>query len=266
MNTLKRITLGIVSAILCAGSVETSTACAQGVEKMEEITVSAAASLSNAFTAIVAAFEQANPGVRVHTNFAASNSLLRQIREGAPVSLFASADQHTMDEAADFVVPGSRVDFADNSLVLIVPQESGQDLSQESGQEKFVVRGRADLPRVARLAVGNPNSVPAGRYAREALGKDWDSLRERMIFANSVRQVLDYVSRGEVDAGIVYHSDMLAAAGKVRFVEELTGHTPVLYPMALIKPENAEARKFADFVSSHAGKKILEKHGFTPLP
>lgn len=247
MNKLKQAILGVAAIGLAAAPAMAG-----------EIMVSAAASLSNAFSEIAVAFEQANPDVRVQTNFAASNPLLRQIREGAPVNLFASADQRTMDEAADFMVPGSRVDFAANGLVLIVPQESRKDSAS--------VKGRADLPKAGRLAVGNPDFVPAGRYAREALGEDWDSLREHIIFGNSVRQVLDYVSRGEVDAGIVYRSDTLAAPGKVRIVEELTGHTPVVYPMALVKPEKTDAAKFAAFVRSDAGKKILQKYGFTPLP
>lgn len=248
MRKLKQMALGVAVMVFCAGMAGI------GIAGAGEIMVSAAASLNNAFTEMAVAFEKTTQNTQVYTNFAASNPLLRQIQQGAPVNLFAAADQRTMDEATDFVVPGSRVDFAANSLVLIVPVQGS------------AVSGRADLPKAARLAVGNPDSVPAGRYAREALRKDWDSLRAKMIFGNNVRQVLDYVSRGEVDAGIVYRSDTLAVPGKVRIVEELSGHTPVVYPMALIKPDNTEARTFAAFVRSDAGKKILQKHGFTPLP
>lgn len=217
----------------------------------ETITVSAAASLAEAFTEIKNLFEAANPGVTVHTNYAASNPLLRQILEGAPVSLFASADEATMDKARDMIVPGTRLTFAANDLVLITPKDT------------TAIGSVAELDKAARIAVGNPDSVPAGRYAREALGPRWQALASKIVPGNSVRQVLEYVSRGEVDAGIVYATDARIAEKTVRVAAILSGHTPVTYPLALIKPETRAARDFAAFVTSPEGRGVLQKYGFS---
>lgn len=218
-----------------------------------EITVSAAASLADAFTELKGLFEAKHPGVTVRTNFAASNPLLRQIVEGAPVSLFASADQPTMDKAEAFIVPGTRQTFAANDLVLITPAD------------QTTITSVADLASAGRIAVGNPDSVPAGRYAREALtaARLWDGLSPKFIPGNSVRQVLEYVSRGEADAGIVYATDAKSAGAKVRVAATLSGHTPVTYPLALIKPESADAKAFAAFILSPEGQSVLGKYGFS---
>lgn len=248
MHGLKNMAMGFLTAmVLCTPA------------RADEITVSAAASLTNAFHEIKLVFEQTHPDITVNTNYAASNALLRQIQEGAPVQLFASADQQTMDKAHEFIVPGTRKDFAAGALTLIVPAQPDKNAP--------VISGPNDLtrPEVKRVAVGNPDSVPAGRYAREALGAQWDTLKDKFVFGSNVRQVLEYVGRGEVDAGIVYKSDTFAMPDKVRATAELSGHTPVVYPLALIKPENADAKKFADFVCSPEGTAILKKYGFNSV-
>ena len=224
-----------------------------------DITVSAAASLTNAFTEVKDAFTKKYPDVKVTTNFAASNPLLRQIEEGAPVDVFASADQATMDKASKSGVidDTSRKDFALNGLALIVPADS-----------KLAIAGPEDLNKagVQKIAVGNPESVPAGRYAKASLTStgQWETLQPKYIMGESVRQTLDYVSRGEVDAGIVYMTDAKQAGDKVRVVKVLSGHDPVLYPIAVIKKAAApkEAVMFIDFVLSEEGTAILSKYGF----
>lgn len=221
-----------------------------------EMTVSAAASLKNAFGEMKAAFEAANKDMSVQTNFAASNPLLKQIVEGAPVDVFASADEATMDKAADAKVvdSGTRKTFARNDLVLIVP----------AGAKKHATL--ADLGKVARIAIGNPDSVPAGRYAREALSsaKLWEALQDKFVLGSNVRQVLDYVARGEVDAGIVYGTDARQFADKVDVAMVCTGHTPVTYPIAVATTgRNPKAgQRFVDFVLSAQGQEILAKYGF----
>ena len=224
-----------------------------------ELTVSAAASLTNAFTEMTEAFEKKHSGVTVTTNFAASNPLLRQIEEGAPVDVFASADQATMNKARDkkLIAESTRVNFALNDLVLITPADSTLGLA-----------GPNDLSgdKVQKIAVGNPESVPAGRYAKAALTASglWESLAPKYIMGESVRQTLDYVSRGEVDAGIVYGTDAKQAGDKVTVAAVLSGHEPVLYPIAVIKDARAakEAQAFIDFVLSDEGAAILAKYGF----
>lgn len=225
-----------------------------------DITVSAAASLTNAFGAVKEAFEKKNPDIKVTTNFAASNPLLRQIEEGAPVDVFASADQATMNKAQDkkLIDEATRANFALNDLVLITPSDS-----------KLAIDGPDDLKKddVKKIAVGNPESVPAGRYGKAALTASglWDVLAPKYIMGESVRQTLDYVSRGEVEAGIVYGTDAKQAGDKVRVAAVLSGHEPVLYPIAVIKDSKApkEAKSFVDFVSSPEGQEILAKFGFS---
>lgn len=225
--------------------------------KAAEMTISGAASLTNAFTELKGMFEKKHPGLTAHVNFAASNPLLKQIQEGAPVDVFASADQATMDKAvaSKAVDPATRKDFALNDLVLIVPAGSKKPADL------------ADLKNFKRIAVGNPDSVPAGRYTREALtsAKLWDVLQPQVIQGASVRQVLDYVARGEVDAGFVYGTDAKQQAGKVDVVLAAPSHKPVLYPIAVAttgkNPKMGQA--FLDFVLSPEGQAVLAKYGFS---
>ena len=222
----------------------------------DEITVSAAASLTNAFTELKGLYEKAHPETTVHLNFAASTPLLKQIQEGAPVDVFASADQETMDAAAKSKVINekSRKDFVRNTLVLIVPKGGKKPGKLE------------DIKTYQRLAIGNPDSVPAGRYTKQALTKAglWDSAQKVAIFGTNVRQVLDYVSRGEVDAGFVYGTDAKKQADKVENVLVLEGHNPILYPIAQVTTgKNAKGgMAFLNFVLSEQGQTVLDKYGF----
>jgi molybdate transport system substrate-binding protein len=225
----------------------------------QELTVSAAASLTNAFQEIGQHFEQQHPGIRVIFNFAASGPLLQQIAQGAPVDVFASADQKTMNQAQEkeLIVPASRKNFVSNTLVLIVPQDS-----------RLVLTGPKDLVllQVKRVAVGNPATVPAGRYTQQALTQAglWESLQPKLIMGESVRQVLDYVSRGEVDAGLVYATDAAVAQGKVKSVAEVQGHQPIVYPVALVAASQKQAlgQDFLNFLSAPESVAILRKYGF----
>ena len=222
-----------------------------------EMTVSAAASLTNAFTEIKGAFEKENAGLTVNTNFAASNPLLKQMQEGAPVDVFALADQQTMDKAvaSNVVDKGTRVNFALNDLVLIVPKGSAKPASLDG------------LKAFKKISIGSPSSVPAGRYAQASLQNAglWDALTPLFIQGNSVRQVLDYVARGEVDAGFVYRTDALQRAENVDIVMIVEGHDPVSYPIAVATTgKNAAAgKKFLDFVVSDKGQSVLAKYGFS---
>jgi molybdate transport system substrate-binding protein len=225
-----------------------------------ELTVSAAASLANAFREIATAFEQLGPGRRVLTNFAGSGALLQQIAHGAPVDVFAPADQETMDRAQvqGLIDAGLRHDFAANRLVVVVP--IGPAAMPAS------LAALVD-PVFARIAIGTPASVPAGRYARQALEKAglWSQLAGRTIGTQSVRQALDYVARGEVDAGFVYATDAALIPDRVRLA--LTVPTePVRYPIARVRTaaEPGLAQAFIDYVRSPQGQAILSRHGFAP--
>jgi len=225
----------------------------------QQLTVSAAASLTDAFKAIAPRFEASQPGVTLRLNFAASGSLLQQIEQGAPVDVFASADQETMQraEARKLVDPASRRDFATNTVVLIEPAQDGPGL-----------RSLQDLagPAVRRIAIGKPATVPVGRYTRELLEAAglWRPLAPKFVQADSVRQVLDYVGRGEAEAGFVYRTDAALADSKVRVVLTATGHTPVRYPVAQVADSRqpALAQRFIRFLDSPEARQILARYGF----
>lgn len=224
-----------------------------------ELTVSAASSLTESFRAIALAYEKAYPGTRVDLNFAASGVLLQQISRGAPVDVFASADEDTMALAAQrgLLLPDTRTVFATNALWVVVPPgttAAPHTLADLAGRQ------------VQRIAVGNPDSVPVGRYARGALQAAglWPVLQGRVITTQNVRQSLDYVARGEVDAGFVYATDAQAMPGRVRRAFAVPVEGRIAYPLAVVKgsAQTDEARRFVRFVTSAQGQAILRRHGF----
>ncbi|WP_457323597.1 molybdate ABC transporter substrate-binding protein [Roseateles sp. P5_E11] len=223
----------------------------------QQLTVSAAASLTDAFKEIAPRFEAVKPGATLRFNFAASGVLLQQIAQGAPVDVFVSADQETMNRSADqqLIATGTRRDFASNTLVLVAPPDSP------------VKRlGDLTLPAVKRIAVGKVASVPVGRYTQQALGAAqlWSAVSPKLVFADNVRQVLDYVARGEVEAGFVYRTDAEIAKDKLRVVAAVGGHTPITYPAAVVagSRQAALARDFVAFLGGAEAQGILAKYGF----
>lgn len=229
----------------------------------QEITVSAAASLQNAMRDIGSAYQSAHPGSKVNFNFAASGPLLAQIAQGAPVDVFASADVETMDkaQAQSLIKPETRVNVAANDLVLISPASQPASL-----------KTLADLkrPGIVHIAVGTPATVPAGRYAQAALEAQglWNDLTPKFVFAENVRQALNYVSRAEAEAGFVYRTDALVDKDKVRIDLVVPTSKPVLYPIAQVAAsKNAvTAGDFIKFVAGAQGQAVLGKHGFSPAP
>lgn len=225
----------------------------------QQITVSAAASLTDAFKELGAKFEAGKPGITVRLNFAASGVLLQQIAQGAPVDVFASADPETLDRAAtqNLIDAATRRDFATNSLVLVEPSQGGLGL-----------KALADLqqPTVRRIAVGKTATVPVGRYTRQVLEGAglWTVLEPKFVQADSVRQVLDYVWRGEVEAGFVYRTDAALAGDKVRVVLSPPTANPVRYPLAVVADsrQKALAGEFVAYVQSAAARQVLARYGF----
>lgn len=235
------------------------TAFPTGTVTATDIIVSAAASLTNAFAEIGKEYEKASPGHKVNLNFASSGALLQQISRGAPVDVFASADQETMDRAAgqNLIVLSSRADFVRNTLVAVGPRGAAS-----------ARRSLEDLKdtAVTRLAISNPANVPAGRYAREALEAAglWDAVKSKSLNTRNVRQSLDYVARGEADVGFVYGTDAALMPDKVQALFEVPTRTPILYPIAAVKGSGNEnfALKFIEYVRSDAGQRILARYGF----
>lgn len=231
--------------------------CASLLAHAADITVSAAASLSNAFGELGRAFEAQHPGDKIVLNFAASDVLLRQIEQGAPADVFASADEATMDRAAALIEPGTRRDFAGNTLVLIVA----------AGVNAPVTLGDLAGATYQHIAIGNPDSVPAGRYAKQALTDAalWDKLQKQLVPTQNVRQALDYVARGEAQAGFVYATDAAVQKDKVSVALNVPTSTPVRYPIAALKNSAHAllARQFVEFTASEDGRKVLERYGFS---
>jgi molybdate transport system substrate-binding protein len=227
----------------------------------DELLVSAAISLKSSFEEIGAIYEK-QTGVRVRFNLGASGLLQKQLEAGAPVDIFASAGEKQMDElqAKGLIEIKTRRLFARNDLVLVIVPEA-----------KRLIHSFKDLvrPEIRKIAIGNPKTVPAGEYAQEALKnlKLWDVLQPRFVLAENARQILDYVSRGEVEAGLVYTSDVSTSNDMlivpVTRAPEGT-HRPILYPIATVKGSSQaeNARRFIDLTVSKTGQSILAKYGF----
>ncbi len=230
-----------------------------GAAAAQQLTISAAASLTNAFKELAAKFEADKPGTTLRLNFAASGVLLQQMSQGAPVDVFASADQETMNRAVEqkLIDTGTRRNFVTNSLVLIEPIKEGvgvkslQDLTGAS---------------VKRIAIGKVATVPVGRYTKQVLDASnlWSTLEPKFVQADSVRQVLDYVSRGEAEAGFVYSTDAAIMRDKVKIVLTPSGHAPVSYPVAVVadSKQKALAGEFVQFLTGAPAQEILARYGF----
>lgn len=249
--------------LLMVVTMSSASGCGSSGAEEQQLIVSAAISLSNAFEEIKAEFEKNNPDSNIIYNFAASGDLQAQIQQGAPVDVFASASEKQMDvlEERGLLVAGTRADFAQNEVVLIVPESSDQ--SPASFQELVE-------PEVIRIVIGNPETVPAGQYAREVLTNLglWDKVQEKLVMAENVRQALAYVEKAEVDSGIVYYTDALISRSVAIAASAPPGsHRPIVYPIAVVKGSNDEelARRFVSFIVSQKGQGILQKYGFLPI-
>jgi molybdate transport system substrate-binding protein len=230
-------------------------------EPAQEIIVSAAISLKNAFEEIGKIFKEKHPWAKIRFNFGASGDLARQIEAGAPVDVFASAAQKDMDDIDQkgLITYGTRMNFAGNSVVLVKPSMS---------QIRMELFEDLRKPEVKKIVIGNPKSVPAGRYAEEVLKylKLWEVVKEKLVFAEHVRQALDYVARNEVDAAMVYSTDAMIRPKEVKIVTKAPdkSHQPIVYPIAIVKrPRNQSlAKEFTALVLSNEGKTLLNKYGF----
>ena len=255
---MRRLAAGLTALVLLPGNI---VLCPRAAAAADAIVVSAAASLKNAFEQIGSLYAAAAGDARAVFNFGASGDLMAQIRGGAPADVFAAAAAKDMDdlEAESALLPGTRADFAANEIVLVVPAASTARASSF-----------ADLTRpvFARIGIVNPKTSPAGRYAEEVFTSAAiaETVRPKLVLAENVRQVLDYVARGEVDAGVVYATDAAIRPQEVKVaaVAPAGSHQLVLYPIAVLKgaPHPEAAKAFVAAVRSDAGLAILARFGF----
>lgn len=225
-----------------------------------ELMIAAAASLTDALQEMKHAFEQENQNIAVTYTFGSSGKLAQQITQGAPADLFLSASKKDMTKLEEnkLVDPSSIATFAQNKLVLIAPKES--QLALKSFEE-------LSQSSLAHLAIGEPQSVPAGRYTKQALMKLglWDQLQPKLVLGSDVRQVLTYVESGNADAGIVYATDaQVSNQVKVLATAKPQWHDAIVYPGAILTAtaHQKEAETFFTYLKSDKGREILRKYGF----
>jgi molybdate transport system substrate-binding protein len=228
--------------------------------KQIELMVSAAASLTDALTELKTSYENEHPGTTLSFNFGSSGKLAQQIGQGAPSDVFLSASKKDMDglEEKQLISKETRLDFAGNSLVLVTGSSSSVAISSFE---------QVNNPMLKHIAVGEPETVPAGRYAKEALGylKMWEPLTGRLVYGSDVRQVLTFVESGNAEVGIVYASDAATSKKvKVLATAKPEWHKPIVYPGAVVADsEHPDAAKsFLTYLTSEKGKAILQKYGF----
>lgn len=227
------------------------------------VTIFAAASLTNALRDIAAAWAKQNhPEPRL--SFAASSTLARQIEQGAPANIFASADEQWMDYLAkrDLIVPDTRKDLLTNQLALVVPADHATHVTIGPGFNLAALLG----PN-GRLAVGAPSHVPAGIYAEQALKKlgIWNTVERRLAPAEDVRAALFLVERGEAAAGIVYATDAASTKGvAIAGMFPPDSHDPIRYPVAIVRSGDAPAaRALLGFIEGPDAKAIFVHYGFS---
>jgi molybdate transport system substrate-binding protein len=235
--------------------------CLGGCRAQERMTVTllSAASLRNSIEEAEASYKQSHSNMDFSNNFGSSGTLARQVEEGVPADLFLSAAAKPMDdlEGNGLIAAGTRRNLLRNTLVLIAPPDS----------KLHDFQGLTDKS-IRVIALGDPASVPAGQYGKQALISFhlWEQLNARLVLGKDVRQVLTYVETGNADAGLVYATDAMTST-KVRVIASApeSAHEPIVYPAAIVKGSRnaAAARGFIDYLASPAAQAIFQRHGFT---
>ncbi|CAM4298328.1 molybdenum ABC transporter substrate-binding protein [Bacillus manliponensis] len=231
-------------------------------EKTVELTISAAASLQDALQDIQKQYEKSNSNIKLSFNFGGSGALQQQIEQGAPADLFFSAAEDKFQTLVEkgFIDQKEAKNLLGNELVLIVPKNSSiHDLQALKSAQ------------ATKIAIGTPESVPAGQYAKESLIHlhVWDAVQHKLIYTKDVRQVLTYVETNNVEAGIVYKTDALISEKvKIASTIQSDAHEPIHYPLGVIKntKHKKEATAFYQYLQSKEATAIFQKHGFKVLP
>lgn len=249
-----------VAALAVAAAMMVAAPAAQA----QDVLVLAAASMKNALEKIGTQF-QAKTGIKVTASFAASSALAKQIENGAPADLFASADLDWMDylQQRALIRNDSRANLLGNELVVIAPKDSTVTVELKPGFDLAALLGDG------RLATGDPSNVPVGKYAQAALETlgQWKAVEPKLARADNVRAAMALVSRGEAPLGIVYRTDAAVDKGvKIVAVFPAGSHPPIVYPVALTaSTRNANAEIFYSYLKSAESLAVFQEFGFVPL-
>ncbi|MFU1797540.1 molybdate ABC transporter substrate-binding protein [Paenibacillus azoreducens] len=237
------------------------TASANATADKVGLTISAAASMTDALNEIKQTYETEHPNIELSFNFGGSGALQKQIEQGAPADLFLSAAVKNMKPLVEqkLIEEGKEKTLLKNELVAIVPADTQASIAAMDDLNKAEVK---------KVAIGIPESVPAGNYAKEALtnSKLWEPLQPKMVQAKDVRQVLQYVETGNADAGFVYKTDALTSSkAKIAFTVDPASYSPVEYPIGIVKATKhaQEAEDFYNYLQSKASLDVFIKYGFS---
>ncbi|MWC26960.1 molybdate ABC transporter substrate-binding protein [Paenibacillus sp. MMS18-CY102] len=237
---------------------------AAGMNGKVELTISAAASLTDALNELKPLYEKTHANTSIAYNFGASGALQQQIEQGAPADVFLSAASKNMQALVDkkLIRPGRERNLLTNELVVVVPPSGKASATSLQDLQKASMK---------RIAIGIPESVPAGKYAMEALrgSKLWDGLQPKLVQGKDVKQVLQYVETGNADAGFVYKTDALASKkAEIAFTIDPASYSPILYPVGIVSSTKHEeaAEAFYAFLSSEEALNIFIKYGFSVSP
>ena len=268
-KTISIFSLGILSSMLLAGcstssAIQSDNSTAE-ISSTTELTISAAASLQAVMKAIKPLYEEAYPNREIVYNFSSSGSLQRQIEQGAPVDVFISAAVDKMDALAgqDLILTETRRNLLKNQMVLVTQQGNKDNLNITDFQD-------LNTDQVNLIALGEPESAPAGKYAQEVLVSFnmADKVNAKAVYGKDVRQVLNYVATGNVEAGIVYQTDAQVSDNvEIAAIAPEESHSPVIYPIAVIKDSDTPeiGKELIKFLTTDEAQAVFEEYGFVPV-
>jgi molybdate transport system substrate-binding protein len=253
-------TVGLVAAIVLSAGLRFAASLPVGTQANATLLISTAASLKESIESVDASFRQQYPAIKINHNFGASGTLQQQIEQGAPADAFISAAEKQMNALQNkgLILTGTRQDLLANRLVLVVPSTSTIGLKSFQGLTS---------QNVKRIAVGEPRSVPAGQYALEVFANlgILKNIQPKLVYGNSVRNVLSAVESGNADAGVVYVTDAKVSKQVTQVAAAPSKlHSPIIYPVAVLKnSRNVEAAKaYVKFLKGPTAQGVFKRYGF----
>lgn len=247
--------------LLCMGCTSNDVDQTKETNSPVTLLLSAAISVNDVMAETIRTFEKEHPDIRVEVNAASSGTLQKQIEQGAPADLFISAGSKHMEQLVEQGMVEQSVPLFGNQLVAI---SQGELIPSPSSLEDLLIAMNA-----RHIAIGDPDTVPAGQYSKQALEKAglWTSWQDRYVYGKDVRQVLAYVEQGNAELGFVYRTDAMSS-DKVQIVYEVDVYDPIVYPVAIVSAtkEREAAQQFYSYLLEESQKHIYEQYGFQVMP